>query len=86
MSADRAPEPLRRNLEAFLAGRASPEEAWLEMLGDPSLGACKRMREGCIELGPWKPFYSGYVCGACVQADQEDIGNGRWPFKEEGRA
>jgi hypothetical protein len=69
---------LRRNLEVFLAGRKSVEEAWLEMLGNTSLGACKRMREGCIELGPWLPFYGGYVCGACLRADQAQLANGEW--------
>ena len=29
------------------------------MLADPFLGACRRMREGCGELGPWMPFYQG---------------------------
>ena len=41
-----------------------------EMLADPSLGACCRMREGCGELGPYKPLYQSYVCAECLKADQ----------------
>lgn len=61
-----------------------PDHATPEMVANPSLGACKRMREGCIELGPWFPFYKGYVCGACMRADQRDLENGKWPFPETG--
>ena len=49
------------------------------MLADPSLGACRRMRPGCTELGPWRPFYRGYVCGTCLSADQADVRAHRSP-------
>lgn len=49
-----------------------------QMIADPSLGACKRMREGCIELGPWRPFYQGYVCDACLRADRAQLANGEY--------
>jgi hypothetical protein len=52
-----------------------------EMLADPTLGACSRMREGCGELGRWRPFYQGYVCEECLGADQADVQQGTWPFK-----
>ena len=52
-----------------------------EMLADPSLGACARMRKGCGELGPWRPFYQRYVCEECVTADQADVGRGSLPWK-----
>ena len=44
-----------------------------EMIADPALGACRRMREGCGELGPWMPFYQGYVCAECLAADSADV-------------
>jgi hypothetical protein len=44
-----------------------------EMIADPSLGACQRVREGCGELGPYKPFYTGYVCAECLEKDSADI-------------
>ena len=47
-----------------------------EMIADPTLGACMRMRDGCIELGPWRSFYQGYVCEACLRADQAQLANG----------
>jgi hypothetical protein len=56
------------------------------MIADPNLGACARMREGCIELGPWRPFYQRYVCDACLSADQADVRAGRWPFAKDGSA
>jgi len=46
------------------------------MIADPTLGACMRMRDGCIELGPWRSFYQGYVCEACLRADQAQLANG----------
>jgi hypothetical protein len=49
------------------------------MLADPSLGACSRMRPGCGELGPWRPFYRTYVCEECLTADQADVRAGRNP-------
>lgn len=52
---------------------------WQVMIADPSLGACRRMREGCGELGPWRPFYQGYVCEECLRADQEDVRARRSP-------
>jgi len=61
------------------------------MLADPSLGACKRNRPGCTELGPWYPFYQGYVCDACLETDRADLlahgrgEPGRWPFSKEER-
>lgn len=42
-------------------------------IADPSLGCCKRMRQGCGELGPWRPFYQGYVCEECLSADEADV-------------
>jgi hypothetical protein len=51
-----------------------------EMLADPTLGACCRMREGCGELGPYKPFYQSYICAECLKADQDDLDRGEWPF------
>lgn len=51
-----------------------------EMLADSSLGACKRMREGCGELGSWRPFYQGYVCEECITADQADVRRGILPW------
>jgi hypothetical protein len=66
-----------------------PPERQAQMLADSSLGACRRNREGCIELGPWRPFYQGYVCDACLHADQDDLHAhgrgelGRWPFRKE---
>lgn len=57
-----------------------------EMIANPNLGACSRMREGCIELGPWRPFYQRYVCHACLRADQADVRDGRWPFGKDGSA
>lgn len=42
-------------------------------MADPGMGACRRMREGCWELGAWWPFYQGYVCGACMSKDRADI-------------
>ena len=54
------------------------------MIADPGMGACRRMREGCWELGAWLPFYRGYVCGACVEADQADVGNGVNPPGDGG--
>jgi hypothetical protein len=46
----------------------------LAMLADPSLGACRAFRPGvCGELGPWRPFYQGYVCDPCLRADEADI-------------
>lgn len=54
-----------------------------EMIADPSLGACARMRDGCGELGPYRPFYKRYVCDECVQADAADlVDTGRFPWKE----
>ena len=50
-----------------------------EMIADPSLGACLAMREGCIELGPWRPFYQGYVCDPCLAADEADVLGGHLP-------
>lgn len=49
-----------------------------EMIADPSLGACKRMRDGCGELGPWRPFYQGYVCDPCLNADRAQLANGEY--------
>lgn len=49
------------------------------MIADPSLGACKRMRPGCAELGPWLPAYQGYVCGACLAADRACVQAGHLP-------
>lgn len=43
------------------------------MIADPSLGSCRRAREDCGELGPWRPFYQGYVCAECLHSDQEDV-------------
>ena len=63
--------------EAFSA-TCPPLECTPEMIADPTLGACKRMREGCIELGPWLPYYQGYVCGACLRADQAQVTNGEY--------
>lgn len=71
-------------LQVFPDDAVIPDHCTPEMIADPSLGACKRMREGCIELGPWMPFYRGFVCGACLRADQADIREGRWPFPEHG--
>jgi len=51
-----------------------------EMLADPALGACCRMREGCGELGPYRPFYQSYVCAECLQADVDDLARNEWPF------
>jgi hypothetical protein len=44
-----------------------------EMIADPALGTCKRMRPGCGELGEYKPFYQGYVCKECLAADSADV-------------
>lgn len=49
-----------------------------EMIADPSLGACRRMRDGCIELGPYRPFYRGYVCDACLEADRAQLADGEY--------
>ena len=53
-----------------------------EMLADPALGACCRMREGCGELGPHKPLYQSYVCAECLKADQDDLHRHEWPFSK----
>ena len=53
-----------------------------EMLADPALGACCRMREGCGELGPYKPLYQSYVCAECLKADQDDLHRHEWPFSK----
>lgn len=60
-----------------------PLRCTLAMIADPSLGACRRNREGCIELGLWRPFYAGHVCEACLRADQADIRAGHLP-RDEG--
>lgn len=67
-----------KSMLAFLDDAVIPGHCTPEMIADPSLGACKRMREGCIELGPWLPFYQGYVCGACFRADQAQLANGEY--------
>lgn len=54
------------------------------MLADPTLGACRRMREGCGELGPYRPFYQGYVCAECLDADGKDIKAHRNPPGDMG--
>lgn len=46
-----------------------------EMIADPDLGSCHAGRDGCEELGPWRPFYQTYVCEVCLQLDQQDILN-----------
>ena len=55
-----------------------------EMLADPALGACRRMRQGCGELGPYMPFYQGYVCKECLAADSDDVKNHRNPPGDGG--
>jgi hypothetical protein len=55
-------------------------------IADPSFGACRRMRPVvCGELGPWKPFYQGYVCDECITADRADVAAGRNPVGNGGR-
>lgn len=53
-------------------------------LADPSLGACRRMRPGCRELGPYKPFCQGYVCDFCLHLDSEDVKAHRNPPGDMG--
>lgn len=57
-----------RDEQGEIPGRCTPE-----MIADPALGACAAGRPGCIELGAWKPFYSAYVCRACIAADRACI-------------
>ena len=73
----------RGRLPAVSAFSSLPPGRQAEMIADPSLGSCPRNREGCIDLGPWRPFYQGYVCEPCLKADQEDVRAGRWPFRSE---
>ena len=56
-----------------------------EMLADPTLGACRRMREGCGELGPYRPFYQGYVCEGCLRRDSDDVKAHRNPPGDMGQ-
>lgn len=50
-----------------------------EMLADERLGSCRAGRPGCIELGEYLPFYQGYVCARCVEADRKDVLAGHLP-------
>jgi len=72
-----------KDLLAFPDDAVIPEACTTEIIADPSLGCCSRMRDGCIELGPWLPFYQGYVCGRCLRADQADVRAGHWPFGKD---
>lgn len=78
---DGAPPDACGNCRSFIPWRT---ECTPEMIADPAMGACKRMREGCIELGLWRPFYKGYVCDACMRADDADVSAGYWPFSAHG--
>ena len=40
------------------------------------------MREGCGELGPYKPFYQSYICAECLKADRDDLHRNEWPFSK----
>lgn len=65
--------------DPYFTRPATPAE-----IADPRLGACRRMRPGCAELGPWRPFYEGYVCGNCLSADQADVKAHRNPPGDMG--
>ncbi len=41
------------------------------------LRLCVRKRPGCLEFGPYMPFYQHHVCASCLEADSRDVGDGR---------
>jgi hypothetical protein len=82
-----------RLLAAFTAADSIIVGDWMrEILGGPAVvragvsdHGCKRARPGCQGRGEYLPFYDGYVCQACVTADQRDVERGEVPWPAPGR-